>query len=52
MTPLAHSEALREAIPGAQMALIAEAGHMVMMEEPEAFNEVLKQFVDRLPKEA
>jgi pimeloyl-ACP methyl ester carboxylesterase len=52
MMPLAHSEALRDAIPGAQMAVIAEAGHMVMMEEPEAFNEVLKQFVDRLPKEA
>ncbi|MDQ5987275.1 MAG: hypothetical protein CSYNP_03012 [Syntrophus sp. SKADARSKE-3] len=52
MMPLPYSEALRDAIPGAQMAVIAEAGHMVMMEEPEAFNEPLKQFVNRLPKEA
>jgi pimeloyl-ACP methyl ester carboxylesterase len=48
MTPPANSESLRDSIPGAQLALIAEAGHMVMMEDPEAFNKVLKTFVDSL----
>jgi pimeloyl-ACP methyl ester carboxylesterase len=48
MTPPVNSESLRDSIPGAQLALIAEAGHMVMMEDPEAFNKVLKTFVDSL----
>ena len=48
MTPPANSESLRDSIPGAQLALIAEAGHLVMMEDPEAFNEALKTFVDRM----
>jgi pimeloyl-ACP methyl ester carboxylesterase len=48
MTPPANSEALRDIIPGAQLALIPEAGHLVMMEEPEAFNSALKEFVDSL----
>jgi pimeloyl-ACP methyl ester carboxylesterase len=48
MTPPANSEALRDSIPGAQLVLIAEAGHLVMMEDPEAFNNALKIFVDSL----
>ncbi len=48
MTPPANSEALRDMIPGARLALIPEAGHLVMMEDPEAFNEALKMFVDSL----
>jgi pimeloyl-ACP methyl ester carboxylesterase len=48
MTPPAYSEALRDSILGAQLALIAEAGHLVMMEDPEAFNSALKTFVDSL----
>jgi pimeloyl-ACP methyl ester carboxylesterase len=48
MTPPANSEALRDSMPGAKLALIPEAGHLVMMEDPEAFNNVLKAFVDSL----
>jgi len=49
MTPQALSESLRDMIPGARLALIPEAGHLVMMEEPEAFNEALKTFAAELP---
>jgi pimeloyl-ACP methyl ester carboxylesterase len=48
MTPPANSESLRDMIPGAKLALIPEAGHLVMMEEPEAFNAALKTFVNTL----
>ena len=48
MTPPANSEALRDSIPGAKLALIPEAGHLVMMEDPEAFNKVIKTFVESL----
>jgi pimeloyl-ACP methyl ester carboxylesterase len=49
MTPPAYAEVLRDSIPGARLALIPDAGHMAMMEEPEVFNEVLKTFLDGLP---
>jgi pimeloyl-ACP methyl ester carboxylesterase len=48
MTPPPLSENLRDAIPGAKLALIPGAGHFVMMENPEAFNQTLADFVESL----
>jgi len=48
MTAPALSEDLARRIPGAQLKLIANAGHYAMMEEPEAFNRVLAEFVSSL----
>ena len=44
MTPPALSQFLADNIPGARLSLIENAGHMVMMENAEAFNDVLKTF--------
>ncbi len=49
MTPPSWSEFIRDHIPGARLALIEEAGHFVMMENPEAFNAALSDFVNSLP---
>jgi pimeloyl-ACP methyl ester carboxylesterase len=49
MTPPALSEQLRDHIPGAGLVLIPEAGHFVMLENPEAFNAALADFVNALP---
>ena len=49
MTPPALSEHLRDHIPGAGLALIPGAGHFVMLENPEAFNAALADFVNALP---
>jgi len=49
MTPPGLSLFLRDNIPGAQLSLIENAGHMAMMENPEAFNGALKSFVLSLP---
>jgi pimeloyl-ACP methyl ester carboxylesterase len=49
MTPPALSQDLGGRIPGAQVALIAGAGHFVMLEEPAAFNAALTAFIGALP---
>jgi pimeloyl-ACP methyl ester carboxylesterase len=49
MTPPALSEYLRDHIPGAGLAMIPGAGHFVMLENPEAFNAALTDFVNSLP---
>jgi pimeloyl-ACP methyl ester carboxylesterase len=49
MTPPEYSKFLRDAIPGAQLSLIENSGHMVMLENAEAFNSILRTFVESLP---
>ena len=49
MTPPALSQYLKDNIPGAQLSLIENAGHMVMLENAEAFNSILRTFVESLP---
>ncbi|HVO64883.1 MAG TPA: alpha/beta hydrolase [Syntrophales bacterium] len=49
MTPPALSQFLGDNIPGARMSLIENAGHMVMLENADAFNRLLKDFVESLP---
>ncbi len=49
MTPPSLSQGIRDGIPGAQLALIAGAGHYVMLENPATFNTLLVDFVNSLP---
>ena len=49
MTPPEMSRYLKDRIPGAQWALIKNAGHFVMLENVEEFNETLRTFVESLP---
>ena len=50
MTPPASSEKIADSIAGAKLVLIEGAGHMVMMEQPEAFNNALRDFAAELTK--
>ena len=50
MTPPASSEQIAAGIPGAKLALIEGAGHMVMMEKPSSFNQLLCDFAAALPQ--
>ncbi len=45
LIPVSEAEIMAEGIPGAKLELIEGAGHMVNMEEPEAFNEVVREFL-------
>ena len=49
MTPPALSQFIAGNIPGARLSLIENAGHMVMMENAEAFNDALQTFALSLP---
>ena len=50
MTPPSMSQFLKDHISGARLSLIEDAGHMVMLEDPEAFNGVLEAFLKSLPE--
>lgn len=49
MTPYKYSEFLVSKIPGAQLVLIDNAGHSVMIEQPEQTSRALVDFVKSLP---
>ena len=49
LTPVKYSEFLRDHIAGARQLTIPDAGHMVMLEQPQAFSDVLADFVDTIP---
>lgn len=55
-TPVAQAEALHAAIAGSQLAVIGGVGHLPNLERPDAFNQVLRSFLDaaqrRLPAAA
>lgn len=48
LTPPGESEAMRAAIPGARLAIIPGAGHLSNLEQPAAFNQALRGFLDGL----
>jgi len=50
MTPPDFSRQIAESISGAKLCLIEGAGHMVMMERPEEFNEALNNFAFSMSK--
>jgi len=43
-SPISTGERLRDAIPGAELKVIANAGHVSNMEQPAAFNEQVRRF--------
>jgi pimeloyl-ACP methyl ester carboxylesterase len=49
LTPVKYSRLLHERIAGSRLAIIPDAGHLVMMEQPEEFNRHMKGFLRGLP---
>ncbi|MDP1715071.1 MAG: alpha/beta hydrolase [Anaerolineales bacterium] len=48
MMPLKHSQSLHEGIVNSQFHVLENAGHMVMLEQPDLVANLLKQFMDAL----
>lgn len=46
-TPKGHSELLAEMLPGAELVIVTDAGHLVMMERPDVVNQHLREFLRR-----
>ena len=49
LTPVEESRRLAEAIPGARLEIIPQAGHLPNLEQPDRFNVVLTRFLEELP---
>ena len=48
LTPVWYHEYLVDRLPDAELAVIEDAAHLVMLERPDRFNEVLTEFLDRV----
>lgn len=48
ITPLAHTEQMKERLPDAELVVVPESGHMVLMEAAEEVNEALHEFLEKL----
>jgi pimeloyl-ACP methyl ester carboxylesterase len=48
ISPPAEMKTIGDAIPGAKLEIIADAGHMTTLENPEDFNDALTAFVEKL----
>ncbi|HEV2973245.1 MAG TPA: alpha/beta fold hydrolase [Pirellulales bacterium] len=48
ISPVAEMRGIAERIPGAELAVIRNAGHMSPLEEPRAFNDALGRFLERV----
>jgi pimeloyl-ACP methyl ester carboxylesterase len=52
LTPPKYAEFLKTAIPGAHRVTLADAGHLSPLEQPEAFNAALTDFIESLSETA
>lgn len=50
LTPPSAAQTIHEGIPGSRLEIIADAGHMVPVEQPVAFNRVLREFLEELDR--
>jgi pimeloyl-ACP methyl ester carboxylesterase len=48
LTPIALHESMRAGIAGARLEVIEHAGHLANLENPDAYNEVLRAFLDEV----
>ncbi len=47
LTPVKYSQFLHHRIKGSKLEILPEAGHMVMMESPQVFNEKIGEFISK-----
>ncbi len=50
LTPVLYSQFLHNRIKGSKLEVLRNAGHMVMMESPQAFNEKIREFIGEIVK--
>jgi pimeloyl-ACP methyl ester carboxylesterase len=52
LAPVKYSQFLHDRIKASKMEILPEAGHKVMMEVPQAFNEKVKGFIEEIAKDS
>jgi pimeloyl-ACP methyl ester carboxylesterase len=48
ITPLAHTEAIKEHLPDAELIVVPDSGHVVLMEHAEEVNAALLSFLEKI----
>jgi pimeloyl-ACP methyl ester carboxylesterase len=48
ITPLAHSDAIKSHLPDAELVVVPDSGHVVMMEHPDDVNAALLSFLEKI----
>ncbi|MCG8348586.1 MAG: alpha/beta hydrolase, partial [Chloroflexales bacterium] len=48
MTPLKFSQSLQSGIVGSELVVVPGRGHMVLLEQSDTVNAILRQFIDRV----
>jgi pimeloyl-ACP methyl ester carboxylesterase len=48
LTPLAHSEAIVEALPHAELLVVDDGGHVALLEHPETVNAAILEFLEKI----
>jgi pimeloyl-ACP methyl ester carboxylesterase len=48
LTPVKYARFLNDAIQGSKLDIVPAAGHLAMVEKPEEFNRLLKDFLKTL----
>ncbi|MFD3540520.1 alpha/beta fold hydrolase [Streptomyces sp. NPDC058662] len=47
ITPAGHSQAIKDLLPGAELTVLESAGHLMMLEQPEAVTRLLTELLAR-----
>ncbi|MFI1379013.1 alpha/beta fold hydrolase [Embleya sp. NPDC020886] len=47
IAPASHSEAIKEALPGAELLVVPQSGHLTLLEHPEVVNAALRELLAR-----
>lgn len=48
--PVAEAETMHQHLPGSRLVIIPEAGHLPNMEQPDVFNQAVREFLIALPQ--
>ena len=52
MTPVKHSRRLAQAIPGAQLIVLEDVGHMLMFEDHQAVTRAIENVIEQVKENA
>lgn len=50
LIPVSEAESMHQHLPGSRLVIIPQAGHLPNLEQPELFNQVVREFISALPQ--
>lgn len=50
IVPLEEAQAMGDLIPGSRLEIVPDAGHLLTMEQPENYNQIVLQFIQAVQR--